>query len=370
VLDGVRVRDAYARVDSSVLVGNSTLRVRLTHDVVELPLSSRERFGGLIGKSVAMRLVFTLLERVVSVDDTILVEGETGTGKELVAEAIHEESQRVGGPFIVFDCSAVAATLLESELFGHVRGAFSGALANREGAFEAAEGGTLFLDEVGELPLELQPKLLRALERFEVRPLGSNVHRRVDVRVVAATNRNLSEEVAKGRFREDLYYRLAVLRVELPPLRERPEDIPLLIEHFTKQLSGRARGPGAASVGALPDKTVRAMMAEAWPGNVRELRNAVARALSVGAGAHTAGARRDANRPGASASTVEAEVDLSVPLKASRDRFAESFEEAYLRIALRETGGNVSHAARMAGVNRKFVQRAIQRFGLRASDED
>ena len=241
VLDGVRVRDAYARTDSSITLGNTTLRVGLLHDVVDVPLSSRDRIGALIGKSVAMRVVFTMLERAAAVDDTVLLEGETGTGKELAAEALHEESARSGGPFVVFDCSAVAPNLMESELFGHVRGSFSGAVTDREGAFEAADGGTLFLDEVGELPLDLQPKLLRALERFEVRRIGSNTPKRVDVRVVAATNRNLAEEVARRAFREDLYYRLAVVRVALPPLRERPDDIPLLVEHFFRERAGRGR---------------------------------------------------------------------------------------------------------------------------------
>jgi transcriptional regulator with GAF, ATPase, and Fis domain len=360
VLDGLRVRDAYARPDSSILIGNTTLRLRLLHDVIELPLSSRERFGALRGKSAAMRMVFTVLERVVSVDDTILIEGETGTGKELAAEAVHEESPRSGGPFVVFDCSAVAPSLLESELFGHVRGSFSGAVADREGAMEAADGGTLFLDEIGELPLELQPKLLRALERFEVRRLGSNTQRRVDVRVVAATNRNLAGEVSAGRFREDLYYRLAVVRVTMPPLRERPEDIPLLVDHFTQELSRRGR-----TVEPMPDRTMRAFMGQAWPGNVRELRNAVARSLSLGTAAVG-----PASRPSAGAPAVSATIDTSIPLKTARERLAEAFEEAYLRRALEETGGNISHAARLAGVNRKLVQRAIQRFGLRGTDEE
>jgi transcriptional regulator with GAF, ATPase, and Fis domain len=361
VLDGVRVRDAYARVDSTMVVGNSSVRLRLLHDVVELPLSARERFGGLLGCSVAMRQVFTLLERVVDLDDTILVEGETGTGKELAAEAVHEASPRSGGPFVVFDCSAVAPNLMESELFGHVRGAFSGAVVDREGALEAADGGTLFLDEVGELPRDLQPKLLRALERFEVRRLGSNTQRRVEVRIVAATNRNLAEEVSAGRFREDLYYRLAVVRVTLPPLRERPEDIPLLVAHFTEQLSRRGR-----LVEPLPDRVIKGFASQAWPGNVRELKNAVARAASIGSPTGSGPPAQEASIEAA----VPATIDLSVPLKDARDRLSEAFEVAYVREALRETGGNISQAARIAGVNRKFIQRAIQRYGLRALPDE
>jgi transcriptional regulator with GAF, ATPase, and Fis domain len=305
-----------------------------------------------------MRIVFTLLERAAAVDDTVLVQGETGTGKELVAEALHEEGPRASGPFVVFDCSAVAPSLMESELFGHVRGAFSGALVDREGALEAADGGTLFLDEIGELPIDLQPKLLRALERFEVRRVGSNVPRRVDVRVVAATNRNLAEEVANRRFREDLYYRLAVVSVELPPLRERPDDIPLLVEAFAKQLADRGR-----AAAPLPDRTLKSFLGNAWPGNVRELKNAVARALSMG----TAHAGPTSARGGA---VVSGRVDLSIPLKEARDALADAFEKAYLEQALSETGGNVSEAARLAGVNRKFIQRAVARFELRAAADD
>ncbi len=359
VLDGVSIRDAYARADSALTVGNTTLRLLLLHDVVLIPLSSRESFGGLLGQSPAMRVAFTMLERAAAVDDTVLIEGETGTGKELAAEALHEESSRSGGPFVVFDCSAVAPTLMESELFGHVRGAFSGAIADREGALEAADGGTLFLDEIGELPVELQPKLLRALERFEVRRVGSNSPVRVDVRVVAATNRNLAEEVARKAFREDLYYRLAVMRVTLPTLRERPEDIPLLVEAFCRERLDRGR-----PVSPVAEKVVRGMMSQAWPGNVRELRNAVIRAVASGGVAEHTGALP------ASSPLVSGKIDLSIPLKESRDRLCDTFEEAYLRQALVETGGNVSHAARLAGVNRKFIQRAVRRFGLRATDDE
>jgi transcriptional regulator with GAF, ATPase, and Fis domain len=351
VLDGMRIIDAYARQDSVIVVGNSSLRLRVLADVIELPLSSRERFGGMLGKSIAMRRLFTVLERVAPSDDTVLVEGETGTGKELVAEAIHEESERAANAFVVFDCSAVASNLIESELFGHVRGAFTGALADRMGAFEAADGGTLFLDEIGELPLDLQPKLLRALERFEVRPVGSNTVRRIDVRIVAATNRNLPEECARGRFREDLWYRLAVVRVSLPPLRERVDDIPLLAQHFAHALN---RSGGVDHV--LTAETLQGLASRAWPGNVRELRNAVARILRFGAA--DTGGPAPVMLPGPS-------IDFNVPLMVARDRIAAEFEEAYLREALRRADGNATLASEIAGVNRKFMQRAIKRYGLR-----
>ena len=362
-LDGVRVKDAYARDGSIVVVGGTSLRLRLTNGVVDLPLSRRERFGGMIGQSVAMRQLFTLLERIAPTDDSVLVQGETGSGKELVAEAIHEESHRSAAPFVVFDCSAVTANLLESELFGHVRGAFTGALQDRVGAFEAADGGTLFLDEIGELPIDLQPKLLRVLERREVRRVGSNDVRPVDVRIVAATNRDLEAEVAARRFREDLFFRLAVIEVDLPPLRARPDDVPLLVDHFAEQLSQH----GAR--GMLPEEMKRELAARAWPGNVRELRNAVARALSLG----TTGSTRIASSAGSAPDDGEIDVhvetdddvDLGVPFLRARESMNEAFEEKYFAAALRATGGNATRAADLAGVNRKFMQRAIKRHRLR-----
>ncbi|KYF91468.1 hypothetical protein BE20_14525 [Sorangium cellulosum] len=348
-VDGVEVRDAYARPDAAISIGGTTMRLRMLSDVVELPLSQRERFGGMLGRSVAMRRLFAVLERVAATDATVLVEGETGTGKELVAEAVHEESPRQGAAFVVFDCSAVSATLIESELFGHVRGAFTGAFADRPGAFEA--------DEIGELPLDLQPKLLRALERREVRRVGANVPRRVDVRIVAATNRNLAREVERGKFREDLYYRLAVIQVALPPLRERQGDIPQLVRHFEQEPPP-----------PLSEEVVAGLASRSWPGNVRELRNAVARALSLGPAGGAGGppAHAAALEPGA---PDEPAVDLNEPLLAGRERVAEAYEKAYLDAALRQTGGNVSRAAELARVNRKFIQRAMKRHGLRGDAE-
>jgi transcriptional regulator with PAS, ATPase and Fis domain len=353
-VDGTLVRDAYARPDSSIVIGASTLRMRMLSDVVELPLSSNDRFGRLLGKSIPMRRIFAILERVSGTDSTLLVEGETGTGKELVARGVHEASQRADRPFVVFDCSAVSSTLVESELFGHLRGSYTGAVADRPGAFEDADGGTLFLDEIGELPLDLQPKLLRALEEREVRRLGSNKARRVDVRVVAATNRLLSRAVDHGAFREDLYYRLAVIPIRLPPLRERPEDIPLLVRHFEAELSARGR-----PAPPIPEAVVAAFAAQSWPGNVRELRNAVARVLSLG-GVHVASAE---DEPDPYAWTGE--IDLEVPLLAGRERVAQAYERAYLELALKRTGGNICRTADLARVGRKFVQRAIKRHRLR-----
>uniref|UniRef100_A0A831U6L9 Sigma-54-dependent Fis family transcriptional regulator n=1 Tax=Geobacter metallireducens TaxID=28232 RepID=A0A831U6L9_GEOME len=234
-------------------------------------LSEREEFRSIIGISRPMEEVFRVIDRVADTDATVLITGESGTGKELVARAIHGKSSRRAAPFVAINCAAIPRDLLESELFGHVKGAFTGAVRDKEGRFQQAEGGTLFLDEVGELPVELQSKLLRALQEKEVQPVGGARTARLDVRVVAATNADLEEAIADGRFREDLYYRLSVIPVHLPPLRERKEDIPLLVRHF-------AAKHGGASV-VFPPETLAVMAAYGWPGNVRELENTVERML-------------------------------------------------------------------------------------------
>jgi len=352
-VDGLRVFDAIARPDSLLGLGNTTMRLRLLSDLVELPLSSSTQFGGLLGSSVAMRQLFSILERVSPTDTTVLIEGETGTGKELIAEAIHDASPRASGPFIVFDCSAVSSQLMESELFGHIRGAFTGAISDRIGSFEAAHGGTLFLDEVGELPLELQPKLLRALEGLEIRRVGTHETRKVDVRIVSATHRSLANEVERGTFREDLYYRLAVVRVAAPPLRERSEDIPILANHFVRQLGGDAN--------TLPQETLRAFQSMVWQGNVRELRNAVARALSIGPPRDLGG--QSLSIP-TSPSSIS--VDLDKPLKNAKEEICDQFEKAYLVELLNAAEGNITRAADIAGVNRKYIHRALHRHGLRS----
>jgi DNA-binding NtrC family response regulator len=358
-IDGIAVRDAYARPDSLIALGNTKLRLRMLDDVVDFPLSSRDRFGRLLGRSTAMRHVFAILERIAPTDLPILIEGENGTGKELVAEAIHEQSPRATEPYVVFDCSAVSPTLIESELFGHVRGAFTNAVSDRVGVFEAANGGTLFLDEIGELPLDLQPKLLRALERGEVQRVGSSVKRRVEVRVIAATNRQLSREVERGKFREDLYFRLNVLNVSLPPLRERLDDIPIIARHFEKDLM-----PRTGATAPLSEEAITAFMNRAWPGNVRQLRNEVARALSLGP------SPKPPVPPETPSEAAPPTIDLSEPLLVGSKRIAEQYEKAYIEAALRQTGGNVSRAADLAQVNRKFIQRAMKRWGLREEEPE
>jgi len=361
-VDGVRIRDAYARPDSTIGLGASSLRLQMIRDVVALPLSSRTRFGRLVGASLPMRRLFALLERIAKTDTTVLVEGETGTGKELVASAIHAESTRSSGPFVVFDCSSVSAGVLESELFGHKRGCFTGATENRIGRFEAAHGGTLFLDEIGELPLELQPKLLRALETRTITRVGENEPRRADVRIVAATNRSLSAEIDRGRFREDLYYRLAVVPVRLPPLRERPDDIPLLVRHFEKEWQGRKDAPPLLSNEVLEQMKVHP---RPWPGNVRELRNKVEMMLSLGL-----------DEPPWAADEVEEvrpavfPVNLELPLHVGLAHVESAYKRAYVERALRETGYNVSQAARIAGVGRAFVQKVMRKYGIRSGEEE
>jgi transcriptional regulator with GAF, ATPase, and Fis domain len=274
-----------------------------------------------------------------------------------VARSLHAASRRAAGPFVPIDCGAIPESLFESELFGHVKGAFSGAAGDRRGVFEEADGGTLFLDEIGEVPLALQPKLLRAIESRAVRRVGANTARPVDVRIVAATNRDLARAVNAGSFREDLYYRLAVVEVTLPPLRARPEDIAALAQCFYDRLA-----PGG---GPLPESFKATLAARSWPGNVRELKNFVERAVSLGfvAPPSAAPAPVAAARPG-----IEDLVPLHLPLKEARGAWTESFEGIYLRAMLRRTGGNVTRAAEMAGVSRRFLQRLAARLGIKAAE--
>ncbi len=349
ILDGTRILSAYAKPGSVVDFGGTRIRLRLTTSLVEVPLSSKTQFGALLGQSVAMRRLFSVLERVAPTDTTVLIEGETGAGKELVAEALHDESKRAEGPFVIFDCSAIASSLIESELFGHVRGAFTGATSDRAGAFENADGGSLFLDEIGELPVDLQPKLLRVLEQREVKRVGDAKPRRANVRIIAATNRSLSADVEAGRFREDLYYRLAVVRVTVPPLRQRMDDVPLLVAHFHKQLVDRGQTTRQVTQGLL-----NSFEAQAWPGNVRELRNAVEMAMSLGEESQSVAS-------GAHETQRSFPIEMKVSLKSA----IENFERAYVTEALKVTGGNISKAAEMAGSSRKYIYHAIKRFNLR-----
>lgn len=354
---GLRIVDAEIPSGTTVVVGASAVRIERAGEALSLPPASpRTSFGGLLGRSVAMRQIYAVLERIAPSDATVLVRGETGTGKEVVARSIHDASPRKRGPFVAVDCGAIPENLFESELFGHARGAFTGAATDRAGVFEEAQGGTLFLDELGELPSSLQPKLLRALETRTVRRVGTNVEKAVDVRVVAATNRPLEQAVNDGTFREDLYYRLAVVEIVLPPLRERPGDIAELAEHFYRQ-RGRT--------GALPPSFLDALARRPFPGNVRELRHTVERALLLGGLDDPA----PETVPRAAEVVPDALADMAalrLPLKEAREAWTEQFELIYAKNVLERADGNVTRAAELAGVNRRFMQRLMARLGMRS----
>ncbi|MFO0738972.1 MAG: sigma 54-interacting transcriptional regulator [Labilithrix sp.] len=359
----VRVRDVDVTPGTVVRAGGSAFRIDSSSEPTFVAISSRTSLGELVGASLPMRQVYTVLERVAASDTTLLVQGETGTGKDVVARSVHSTSSRARGPFVPVDCGAIPEPLFESELFGHMRGAFTGAIANRAGAFEEASGGTLFLDEIGEMPLAMQAKLLRAIETRRVRRVGSSKEVDVDVRIVCATNRRLATMVNEGTFREDLYYRLAVVEVSLPPLRERREDIPAIASALYAKLR-----PG----GLIPDDLLNSLLTRPFPGNVRELRNAIERAITMGEAA-----QNPTPRAGVSGATttvlpqgIEAVVPLHLPLKDARDAWTSEFENVYIRAMMRKTNGNVTRAAELAGVSRRFLQRTIARLGLRSSEVD
>jgi DNA-binding NtrC family response regulator len=375
------VRDVYLNPGSVIYVGESRLRFDPLDESVSVDLSTRDRFGEMVGSSVTMRALFGKLERIAPTDASVLITGETGTGKELVAEAIHHHSARASGPFVVVDCGSIPDNLIASELFGHERGSFTGAVSTYAGAFERAHGGTIFLDEIGELPLELQPNLLGVLERRQVRRLGSSKPVPVDIRVVAATNRDLASEMNRGSFRSDLFYRLAVVQVRVPALRERPEDIPVLAQHFAELLG--------ASSGISPHisrETLESLRHHPFPGNVRELRNVIERSMvlaeagvafepvTVGGGAMPAagGDPADLASPAAMAAAVADkgvdaiayEVDDAIPYRVAKQRLVTEFDSRYLKKLLVRHGGNVSRAARAAGLDRMTVHKMLQRVGL------
>ena len=359
IVNGVQVREAVLTPNSTIHLGETVIRVETSDEAFEVELSPRNRFGGVLGTSNEMRRLFTILEKASASDATVLIQGETGVGKELVARAIHDASARSDGPFVVVDCGAIAENLIESELFGHARGAFSGAVSDRRGLFEEANGGTLFLDEIGELPASLQPRLLRVLESREVRRIGSNSSRKIDVRIVAATNVSLAESINNGAFREDLYYRIAVLEAHLPPLRQRREDIVPLAEHFYKRYAGDDQ--------KLPEGLAATLKARAWPGNVRELRNFIERSVSLG---WSAPSGRTPNTAAEMSPDVLADiVPAHLPLKDARALWTEQFELLYVKAVLAKTDGNVTQAAELAGVNRRSLQRLIANLNLRTRSD-
>jgi DNA-binding NtrC family response regulator len=346
-VEGVRVFDAALVGGETLRVGDTVLRVE-AGEAQQEAAPQQTRFGAFVGGSDEIRRLYPTIARIAASDIPVVIEGETGTGKEVLAEALHDEGPRASGPFVVLDCTTVAPSLVESALFGHERGAFTGATAAAAGLFEQADGGTLFIDEIGDLDVALQAKLLRAIERSEVRRIGGKQWARVDVRIIAATRRDLDREVQAGRFRDDLFFRLAVARIELPPLRRRRKDIALLAAHIWQALGGAPQ--------ELTGDLLRRLEDYDWPGNVRELRNAIAQRIALG---DLAPPRSQAPRsaPAAgSADPIQAVIDQGLPFPIARDRVLELFEERYVARVLERHGGNVTHAARASGIGRRYFQ--------------
>jgi transcriptional regulator with GAF, ATPase, and Fis domain len=363
-LNGIRVRDANST--NGVVIGNLWItdatfdgptHIELGNTVIVVtPLEEKvdreqldiDHFGDLLGTSPQMQELFADLARISATDLSLLVEGETGTGKELVADSVHRASPRASGPFVTFDCSSVAASLVESELFGHERGAFTGAVGTRIGVFEQANAGTIFLDELGELPKDLQPKLLRVLEKRAVRRVGGNRTIPIDVRLICATNRNLRAEVRRGAFREDLYFRVAGARAHVPPLRERMSDLTLLVEHFL------ASATPPRTLKEVPEHIWTMFRSYRWPGNVRELRNAVQRMLVT----------PDRVLESDASAGDPIMVQECVPLRVARREAIEAFECNYLTGLLAMADGNVTRAAAIAEVSRQIIHLMISKHGL------
>jgi two-component system, NtrC family, response regulator HydG len=358
-VNGVRIESVLAAVGDQVLLGSTALSIEAGQPRAGPALSQRTSFGRLVGASAEMRALYPLLERLAASDVPALIEGETGTGKEVVAEAIHECGPRHAGPFVVFDCTAVPPSLAESELFGHERGAFTGASATRRGVFEQAHGGTLFIDEIGDLDPSLQPKLLRALERSAVRRVGSERWIQSDLRVLCATRRDLDREVQDGRFRDDLFYRLVVGRIELPPLRRRRGDVAVLAQHFWQALGQE---------GPLPYDLRGRLERHEWPGNIRELKNTVARHVALGDALRTRGAADDPATPGdafkvepASGAVIDEILARNLPFPEARQLAKDAFERRYLERVLCEHGGSVVRAAEASGIARRYFNLILAR---------
>jgi len=350
-LEETRIREGFLRPGSRIRAGEVLLRFVPMAESIQL-VSDMESFGGMVSRSPRMRELFALLAKVAPSDSTVLLHGETGTGKSAAARSIHDASARKKGPFVVIDCGAISSNLIESELFGHERGAFTGATQARRGALESCHGGTLFIDEIDDLPRDLQPKLLRAIEERVIQRLGANAPIPLDVRVVAASKKDLRQEVQAGRFREDLYFRLSVVIAPLPPLRERREDVPLLVDRF---LGGERMWTDltAAARERLSQHT--------WPGNIRELRNAAERATATDdygfAELSTFPVAPPVDGP-------RLAIDVFQPFKEAKDSLIERFERAYLRHLLSTTDGNMTRAARAAEIDRKYLYTLLGKHGL------
>jgi two-component system response regulator GlrR len=362
---GCWVESAYVVPEIPITIGNSVMQVCPAEDHAPAPRTDGPR---ILGTSPAIQRIVGLLPRLAAANATVLLEGETGTGKSMIAELIHLMGPRGAGPFVVVDCGALSPALIESELFGHERGAFTGATERRLGAFEAAQGGTVFLDEIGELPLALQPKLLRALEERVIRRLGSTQQVRLDVQMIAATNRDLRQAVADGRLRTDLYYRLDVLRLRIPALRDRREDIPQLVEHFCQ----RTR---AEITPSRLERLKEDFQERLWPGNVRELRNAVERAVLLGEWGTDLTVERptDEEAGGTPAPLLDAPADdsvlLSVPFRTAKEGAIARWERRYLAALMQRARGSISQAARLAQVDRSHLRDLLRRHQLVGEDD-
>jgi DNA-binding NtrC family response regulator len=360
-LDGRRIERAYLSQGSQIRAGQSTLSFSPIDEELTVEPDKDGELCGMIGQSARMRQIFGLIRKIAPMDVSVIIQGETGTGKELVAHAIHELSSRKSGPLVVLDCGAIPPNLIESELFGHEKGAFTGATATRPGAFERANNGTIFLDELGELRIDLQPKLLRVLENREVRRVGANETEEVNVRVIAATNRDLAKEIEAGHFREDLFFRLSVITIQVPPLRQRKEDIPFIIKkeladpdivarHGRKHIS-----PAAMSV----------LMAYSWPGNIRELMNVISHVLTFSESGDIDVQHLPARVQG---QQVEQPLPFNEHLsfKDAKEQLLENFEREYLMQVLKRCDGNISRAARESGLHRKSIERLVKKYSLDA----
>ncbi len=357
-IGNTRIDDGILQEGTVVRVGQTSLAIRPSWAPREIPPSPALRFGELYGKSRAMRSVFAMMERAAPSEVPVLIEGETGTGKDLAARSIHYASARARKPFVVFDCASVPENLVESELFGHARGAFTGAHQDRQGAFERADGGTLFLDELGELPISLQPKLLRAIEAQQIRRVGDDAVRQVDVRLISATNRNLHAEVERGAFRSDLLFRLDVVRLHVPPLRHRPGDI----EGLVGDLLMDRLPPGDRIEG----DNLQRLKSYHWPGNVRELRNVLQRALALADGKPrfedlVINVGTGPAQPATFALGYPG-VDQPMPFKDAKRLLLEDFERAYLEALLRRFDGNYTRAAAAAGISRKHLHELVRKL--------
>ncbi|MGE5751799.1 MAG: sigma 54-interacting transcriptional regulator [Nitrospirota bacterium] len=349
-LNGVRVREAYLTPGSVIRLGQTEISFSPMEEHIEILKSVADRFGELVGSSSPMQEVYGILERIAPTDVIVLLEGETGTGKELAARAIHSYSRRAGGPFVVFDCGAAATNLIESELFGHEKGAFTDAVKSRQGAFELADGGTIFLDEIGELSLDLQPKLLRALDQRETKRVGAEKPVPVNVRIISATNKDLEKEVKAGRFREDLFYRLSVVRVYMPPLRKRKEDIETITEYLLAGISTEI----GKKVNSLSPEAAAALMSYSWPGNVRELKNVLGRAAAL-----SDGGKIEAK------DLFLSQGKTTATLEGLSGKTLEDIEKAAIHATLKSVSGNKTEAAKMLGIAYSTLYEKMRKYGMR-----